>query len=180
MPTTPGTFSVPARRPRSCAPPSMRLWMRVPLRMYSAPTPLGAVKLVAGQGKQISVPVRLHRWEWPRRPAPRRCGTATPASRASWPISSNGFQRADLVIGGHDGDQGRVVRQRPANVGRGDQTVFVHRQIGDCESRPVPVARQLCSTAWCSTAEVMTCFLPVSAAAQRMAQLSLSLPPAVK
>ena len=43
---------------------------------------------------------------------------------------------SDLVIGGHDGNQGRVVRQRPANVVRGNQTVFVHRQIGDAKAVP--------------------------------------------
>mgnify|MGYP007116399923 CR=1 FL=1 len=33
MPTIAGTFSVPARRLRSCAPPSMRFSMRTPVRM---------------------------------------------------------------------------------------------------------------------------------------------------
>ena len=41
MPTMPGTFSVPALLPRSCAPPSMILVRIIPRRAYSAPTPLG-------------------------------------------------------------------------------------------------------------------------------------------
>ena len=40
-PIMPGIFSVPARLPRSWAPPSIRLVRGRPLRTYSAPTPLG-------------------------------------------------------------------------------------------------------------------------------------------
>ena len=39
------TFSVPARRPRSCSPPSIRLGSTTPFLRYMAPTPLGAWSL---------------------------------------------------------------------------------------------------------------------------------------
>ena len=41
-PTAMATFSVPGRRPRSCAPPNISGSIGVPRRMYSAPMPLGA------------------------------------------------------------------------------------------------------------------------------------------
>ena len=44
-PTIWATFSVPPRFPRSWAPPSSKLGMRTPRRMYRAPTPLGAWSL---------------------------------------------------------------------------------------------------------------------------------------
>ena len=37
----PGTFSVPALRPASCAPPSIRLESLIPLLAYKKPTPFG-------------------------------------------------------------------------------------------------------------------------------------------
>ena len=40
-PTMPGTFSVPARLFFSCAPPSIRFLILMPLRTYKAPTPFG-------------------------------------------------------------------------------------------------------------------------------------------
>ena len=42
-PIMPGTFSVPARLPRSWAPPSMMLVRGMPWRAYSTPVPLGPV-----------------------------------------------------------------------------------------------------------------------------------------
>ena len=41
IPAMPGTFSVPARLPRSWAPPSMTFTRGMPPRTYRAPTPLG-------------------------------------------------------------------------------------------------------------------------------------------
>ena len=38
--TMPATFSVPARLPRSCAPPEIKFGKRMPRRTYKAPTPL--------------------------------------------------------------------------------------------------------------------------------------------
>ncbi len=46
-PAMPGTFSVPARRPRSCPPPRTTGDNATPSRMYSAPTPLGPPNLCA-------------------------------------------------------------------------------------------------------------------------------------
>ena len=96
---------------------------------------LGAVKLVAGEGKQICVPVVYVDGNGP---GGLHCVGVEQHARLPGDLTdlSNGFQRADLVIGGHDGNQGRVVRQRPANVVRGNQTVFVHRQIGDAKAVP--------------------------------------------
>ena len=44
-PTMYGTFSVPARRPDSWCPPSMKGLIFVPLRTYMKPIPLGAWNL---------------------------------------------------------------------------------------------------------------------------------------
>ena len=43
--TMPATFSVPARLPRSCAPPEIKFGKRIPRRTYKAPTPFGACNL---------------------------------------------------------------------------------------------------------------------------------------
>ena len=96
---------------------------------------LGTVELVAGEGKQVCVPV-VH--VDGNGPGGLHCVGVEQHARLPGDLTdlSNGFQRADLVIGGHDGDQGRIVRQRPADVVRGNQTVFVHRQIGDAKAVP--------------------------------------------
>ena len=47
MPTMPGTFSVPARLPFSCAPPSNRLSVRNPFFTYKNPQPFGPWNLCA-------------------------------------------------------------------------------------------------------------------------------------
>ena len=55
----PATFSVPARRPRSCLPPVIGGCSRTPRRIQSAPDALRAVELVRRERQQIDAE-RLH------------------------------------------------------------------------------------------------------------------------
>jgi hypothetical protein len=51
-PTIPATFSVPARRPRSCGPPVASVVSASPRRIQSAPTPVGPPSLCADSERQ--------------------------------------------------------------------------------------------------------------------------------
>ena len=79
MPTMPAMFSVPARLPRSCAPPSMTFVRGMPRRAYSTPTPFGPWNLWRGKGEHIDV-LRLYvdGRDGPP-PAPRPCGRGRPS-----------------------------------------------------------------------------------------------------
>ena len=76
----PGTFSVPARRPRSWPPPAMQRRERQPRRAtISAPTPCGPPSLCAERRHEIGAERAQYRPRSCRRPAPRRNGGARPA-----------------------------------------------------------------------------------------------------
>ena len=69
------TFSVPARLPRSWAPPSMRGRQGHALADIQQADAPRAVELVAGQGQHVDVHACPRRWAHGRQPAPHRCGT---------------------------------------------------------------------------------------------------------
>ena len=58
IPAIAGRFSVPARRPFSCAPPEISVYGRIPRRTYSTPMPRGPWNLCADI-ESISI---LSRW----------------------------------------------------------------------------------------------------------------------
>ena len=156
MATALGTFSVPGRRSRSCLPPNWMGRSLVPFFTYSAPMPLGAVKLVAADGVKIHAERfdidgdfarRLHavgmhqraglgaRWRRFRRSAGARRSRCWRASRR--PERSRAARR------------GEYPRDRPRRPDRDG-----HRSL----PRPMrSSSRQGFSTAGCSMAVVMTC-----------------------
>ena len=89
MPTMAGMFSVPARLPRSWAPPSMRLDSGIPCRAYSTPAPLGPWNLWAERDSRsiFCAFTSMDRW-------PAACTASvwnrTPRSRHTAPISGMG------------------------------------------------------------------------------------------
>ena len=91
---------------------------------------LGAVNLVAGEREHVDVvgdhvdrnlAHRLH-----------RVGVEDDALlMAELADFADGLQHADLVVGGHDGDQDGLVVHGALQVFEIDQAVGLHRQIGD-------------------------------------------------
>ena len=142
-PTAPATFSVPARRCRSCSPPCCWARMCVPCRTYSAPMPLGPSNL------------------WPltdTRSAPSSgsfrstYGAACTAStwsrtpfRASHPPRDLGdrLDRAHLVVGEHDRDEDGPVGELRLEGVRVDPAVAVDRQLDDLEPELLEVAQRV-------------------------------------
>ena len=90
MATMPPIFSVPARLPRSCAPPSITFTRGMPRRAYSAPTPFGPWNLCAEMESisMFSAFTSMATW-------PAACTASvwkmTPFSRQTAPISAMGW-----------------------------------------------------------------------------------------
>ncbi len=139
MPDDGGRFSVPARRPFSWAPPSMRGPTRSPLRTCNAPTPLGPWNLCAGKGEndRCASPL-LH----------RICPTACTASVwNSTPLPAHahqlgdGLDGADFIVGEHHRTPGRCPAAGPPAVppaaqGRRSAPAAASPQSPRCAARP--------------------------------------------
>ena len=132
----PGTFSVPERMPRSWPPPSIcatsctRGFLR---RTYKRAHALRSVNLVRRDRRQIDVVLnhvernladRLHRVGVEQH-------AALMAQRADF---ADRLQHANLVVGGHDRDQDRLVIHGALQVVEIDPAILLHRQIGDAEA----------------------------------------------
>ena len=113
---SPATFSVPARRCRSCEPPWSCGSMCVPRRTKSAPTPCGPPSLWAERltrsacQASTSIGACAANWTastWKRRRMPAH----------DLPDLGDRLDRADLVVGGHDADERRALGERS---GHGD------------------------------------------------------------
>ena len=110
-----GTFSVPARRLRSCLPPVIVDSRRVPRRIHSAPTPFGPYSLCPerlSRSTSSAVDVDGHLAD-----GLHRIGVHDDAAGVRQRgAGGDGLQRADLVVGVHQAEQRRVVGE-----GRGDR-----------------------------------------------------------
>ena len=180
-PTTAGTFSVPARRFRSCRPPVVGATKRIPRRTHSAPTPLGPLNLCAEIESRSTpraatsigiLPADCTASVWNR--APRACATA--ASRAigcTVPISLLACiteTRAVRSPTAASRSAGSTTPARPAG-----SSVVVQPRFASAFS--------VLSTASCSMADATRCRRPAGRAASatpRTARLSASVPPPVK
>ena len=94
---------------------------------------LGAIELVGGEGEEVDV-LGLH---VDRHVADDLDGIGVeghlvlPCNRTQF---RDRLDRADLVVGVHDGDQDRLVRDRLFEFRRVDEAVLVDREIGDGEA----------------------------------------------
>ena len=131
----PATFSVPARRLRSCRPPVMKGTSRTPRRIQRAPVALRAVELVRGQRQQIDaerphiqrhLPGGLH-----------RIGVHEGATRVRGRGDGrDGLHGADLVVGVHHRHQCRVIGQRVGHCLHRDDAGPIDRDEGDAPAAP--------------------------------------------
>ena len=176
------TFSVPARRFRSCDPPCCWASRCVPCRTYRAPIALGSLELVGGEADQVDAE-RLEVEVDPRRRLDRVDveEDAAPGPDALGDLGDR-LDRADLVVGEHDADQDRPVGDRGVDLVRVDPAVAVDRQLDDLEARTSRGSAGVWLTAWCSI-ELVTIrwprALPAHAPPLR-ARLFASVPPDVK
>ena len=183
MPTMPATFSVPARRLRSCLPPVIGGCSRTPRRIQSAPDALRSVELVRRERQQIDaerldvdrdLAGRLHGVGVEQRAA--RLGDARQLARraGSVPISllacitdtsAVSSVRAARSASGDD-DAALVDRQQrrlPAAPGQRLQRVEDGLVLDGAGDQVLPAGRPRAASA-----------------TPRMAKLSLSVPPLVK
>ena len=113
MPAIEATFSVPARRPRSWWPPTIRGRILVPLRTYKAPTPLGACSLWPERENRSTVEDLQV-----QRQLARRLHPVHMEDRAvlldDCPDGLGVEDHPGLVVGHHDRDDGGVLPQGPA------------------------------------------------------------------
>ena len=90
-PAIAGTFSVPARRLRSCRPPVMCGISRTPRRIHSAPMPFGPPNLCAGERRADRRRASGPTPESCRPTARRRCERRAPCARAIAASSAIGW-----------------------------------------------------------------------------------------
>ena len=178
IPTMAGTFSVPARLPRSWAPPSITLVSATPRRAYNTPAPLGPWNLCADRDKRsISLCVICSRV------CPTACTASvwnsTPWARQILPISATGCKVPISLLAAIMVTK-QVFSSRAASSSAGRTIPFSCTGSSSTVKPSFSSAAKVCSTAWCSKAEEMILVLPLRrpiAAAERMAWLSASDPP---
>ena len=177
----PATFSVPARLPRSCAPPSMMLTSGIFFFAYSTPTPLGAWNLWPDIESMSMFIASTSMGVWPAA-CTASVWKGMPLSRQSAPISAMGCTvpislLANITVT-------RQVSGRIAASTSSRRTTPSSWTSSSVTSKPSFCSfESVCSTAWCSNFVEIRCFLPLRAptrAADTMAWLSASLPPEVK
>ena len=138
-PAIAATFSVPERRPRSWPPPGKSGHSSTPSRTYKAPTPFGPCSLCPESESRSMGCVRMSKAILPTA-CTASVWKSTPRRRATWANSANRLDRADHVVGRHDGNQPRFRPYRPFQIGRIDQSLAVDRQPGHRHAPAVPVA----------------------------------------
>ena len=158
MPAIAGRFSVPARMPRSCAPPQIRLCSGVPRLAYSTPTPLGPWNLWADRESMSTgncdrsigtCPTACTASVW----------NSTPFSRQTAPISAMGSTvpislLANITLT-------RQVSGRIAACTASGVTIPVSETGSSVTEKPSSSSCfRVWRMAWCSIAVEMRCFLP--------------------
>ena len=129
-----GTFSVPARRLRSCLPPVRIGCIRVPRLIHNAPAPLGPLNLCADSDSRSTPSARTSTGILPTDCTASVCISA-PRSCAILRELGDRLDRADLVVRVHDRDEGGVVGDELAQpIGRHDAGLI------DREERRAPAA----------------------------------------
>ena len=129
-------------------------------RTYSAPTPLGPYILCADIAHQVDARALTSKGILPS--ALHRVAVEEHArSLAHRADLGDRLDHADLVVGGHDRDEDRLVGDGRLAVVQIDQAVGLRRQIGDLEAVAAPARLQVSSTALCSVCAVMM-WLPLS------------------
>ena len=182
IPIAPGTFSVPARRFRSCLPPLRNGDRRTPRFDPQRADALRTVELVRRDGEQIDAE-RAHVHRNLARALHGVGVEQRPARVGDRGELGDRLNRADFVVRVHDRDERGVVGHRLAQRGRARRcrsassgsTVVRHPRFAS--------ALKVLSTASCSMPDVMRCLRPVTSsasAAPRIAKLSASVPPLVK
>ena len=128
MPTIPGVFSVPPRRPFSCDPPFMKGKNRMPRRTYKRAHALRAVELVGGEREEIHAQPLHMQSRFSRRLAPHRNARA---ARVPGP-----WRRTRAPAGSHRFRCWRSSRKsspppatRPANLSRSKRPSGMHRRV---------------------------------------------------
>ena len=144
MPTMPATFSVPARRCRSWPPPDSWETKGVPRRRKRTPVPLGPPNLWPERLRRSTPRASTSRGSAPAAwTASVWKGMRLRRSRARSPtrcaISAIGLDRADLVVGEHDGDEDGAVGDRARDVVGVDAAVAVDGHVGDVEAELLEV-----------------------------------------
>ena len=133
-PTIAGTFSMPARRARSCAPPTTNGGMRSPRRMSKAPAPFGPPNVCAVTEHRSAPsapkstgtwPAAAHASTWTTAPAPSR------RARAQGHDLVDRLQRADLVVGELHRDEHGVGPDRGRDLVGVEPTEPVDADDGD-------------------------------------------------
>ncbi len=175
-----GTFSVPARRLRSCLPPVMNGSIRVPRLIHTAPAPFGPLNLCAESDSRSTPSARTSTGIFPTAwtasvciSAPCSCAIAA-SSAIGWIVPISLF--ASIT------DTRAVSRSITARSRSGSTTPV--RSTGSSDVRQPRRARalQVLSTASCSMALAIRWRRPDASrasAAPRMAKLSDSVPPLV-
>ena len=178
-PTMPGTFSIPARRARSCSPPTSSGSMRRPRRTTRAPAPGRAAELVGADRDQVGVEPGQVEVDV----AAGRGGVHVdrhPGPPASGHHLGHRLDGAHLVVGPLAVHEGRRVgpcraRASATPVGVDPAPAVDGEELGGGQPRG-GVAHAECSTAAQST----TGPGPGPVAAPRPAALAASVPPEVK
>ena len=180
-PTIPATFSVPARWPRSCSPPSIYVSGAHPRRAYIIPTPFGPWNLCADIDKRSmficftsigNIPAACTASQWNSTPSERHM---LPISATGWIVPSSLF----ASITDTSAVSGRIAAATSSARTRPLLSALTYVTSKPSRSR----ALALFKTAWCSILSVTICFFPLPAsrcAVPFIAQLSLSVPPEVK
>ena len=170
MPMMAGIFSVPARLPRSCAPPSMRLVRAMPWRAYSTPVPFGPWNLCAESDSRSMFCALTSMGRCPAA-CTASVWNSTPASRQTAPISRIGRMEPISLLAYMM--ETRHVSSRMASFTCCAVTVPMGPTGRSSTVKPsFSSFWSVCSTAWCSNAVEMMCFLPLRSprrAAERMA-----------
>ena len=135
-PTMPATFSVPARLAALlCAAVDQVRQRGCPCGHRGRPRPWGR-GIYGPERESRSMFMRLHvdGHDGPP-PAPRRCGTARPASRQMAPISAMGWMVPISLLANMIGDQGGVRPDGRLAPASGSTRPFaVHREVGDLKA----------------------------------------------
>ena len=148
MPAMAGTFSVPARRLRSCLPPVMIGASRTPRRIQSAPAPFGPWNLCAESESRSTPSARTSTGILPT-DCTASVWNSAPCAWAMRGDLRDRLNRADLVVGVHHRDERRVVGERLASALGGDDAAGIDRQQRDVQPRRAS-ALSVLSTASCS------------------------------
>ena len=181
-PTMPGTFNVPARRPRSWPPPTICGSSSIldARRTYNAPTPFGPYNLCALNEARSTSRAATSRGTWPAA-CTASVWNQTPRARHAWARSATGCSTPIslfAVITEASTVSGRNAAANRATSTRPSRSTGTRVTAQPSRSRLAHTS----STALCSVVTVTRCppCLRRAATAPRMASMLASVAPLVK